>query len=203
MSRPWLLVALVAAPLPALAMGVVGMGSAGVSASLGSQNVVAAVLGALLCVAVATPRHRRPASSAAPWLVVVGTGALAATLASLGIEGIHRWIGVGPLRLHVAATLLPTMLAVLYDAGCGRRSAVYGPIVVPSSCSRARCRPGFGVCRRVGDPRRYEATRRSSLWCRRRAGLGAATLFRSDPLGPVPFVEGIVDLHRSKAPAGR
>jgi cell division protein FtsW (lipid II flippase) len=195
LSRPWLLVALVAAPLPALAMGVVVMRSAGLSTSLWSQNVVAAVLGALLCVAVAAPRHRRPASTATPWLVVVGTAALAATFASPAIEGVHRWVGVGSFRLHVAATLLPAMLAVLYDAGCGRRTAVYGPIMVSVVL--------------FAQPDAAQASAFAVAWAiiaatRRRAGetsgavvvlvLGAATLFRSDPLGPVPCVEGIVGL---------
>ena len=99
------------------------------------------------------------------------------------------------MRLHVAATLLPTMLAVLYDAGCGRRSAVYGPIVVSVVL--------------FAQPDAAQASAFAVAWAilaatRRRAGetsgavvvlaLGAATLFRSDPLEPVPFVEGIVGL---------
>lgn len=204
LSRPWLLVALLATPVPALAMGVVVMRSAGLSTVLWSQNVAAAVLGALLCVAAAARTRRRPpASTAAPWLVVVGAAALAATFVSPGIEGVHRWVGIGPLRLHVAAALLPAMLAVLYEAGGGRRTAVYGPIMVALAL--------------FAQPDAAEASAFAVAWAiiagaRRRAGetsgalvvlaLGAATLFRSDPLGPVPYVEGILRLAQTQS-AGR
>src|SRR5512133_2680078 len=128
--RPWLLLTLVATPVPALAAGVVVMRSAGLSASIWSQNVAAAVLGVLLSVAAAVRTRRRRASTAVPWLLACVAAALAATFVSPGVEGVHRWIGVGSLRLHVAATILPAVLVALYDAGGARRIAVYGPIVV-------------------------------------------------------------------------
>jgi cell division protein FtsW (lipid II flippase) len=203
LSRPWLLVALVATPVPALAMGVVVMRSAGLSTILWSQNVAAAVLGALLCVAAAARPRRRGASTAAPWLVVVGTAALAATFVSPGIEGVHRWVGVGPLRLHVAATLLPAMLAVLYDAGCGRRTAVYGPIMVsvalfaqPDAAQASAFAVAWAII--AGARRRVRETSGALVVL----ALGAATLFRSDPLGPVPYVEGILRLAQTQS-AGR
>jgi len=53
-SRHWLLVALVATPVPALAVGVVVMRSAGLPTILWSQNVAAAVLAAyVLCIVLA------------------------------------------------------------------------------------------------------------------------------------------------------
>ena len=202
-SRPWLLIALMVTPVPALAIGVVVMRSAGLPTILWSQNVIAAVLGALLCVGVAAPRCRRAASTAAPWLIVVGTAALAATFVSPGIEGVHRWAAVGPLRLHVAATLLPAMLAVLHDAGCGRRTAVYGPIVIsvalfaqPDAAQAAAFAVAWAII--AGARRRADETSGALVVL----ALAAATSFRSDPLGPVPYVEGILSLAQTQS-AGR
>lgn len=201
MRHPRLLVALVAAPIPALAVGVVVMHASGISATLWSQNAAAVLLGSLLCVSAAARGRSRGADAAVPRFVVVGIAALVATFVAPGIDGVHRWIGIGPLRLHVAATLLPAMLAALSDSEHGRRAAVYGPSVVSAllfAQPDAAQASAFAVAWAVAA-----GTRRHT---REAAGplvvlaLATATWFRADSLAPVPYVEGILRLTQTQGP---
>ncbi|MEW5931439.1 MAG: hypothetical protein AB1941_28565, partial [Gemmatimonadota bacterium] len=100
------------APVPALLLGVLVMRASGVPASLWAQNAAAWAVGALLCLGA---RTRTPPARGrwADVVVVLTAAALAAALLAPGIEGVHRWVKLGPVRLHAAAVLLPLLLAAL------------------------------------------------------------------------------------------
>ena len=62
-------------------------------------------------------------------VLLAGVGLLGATLPAPGLEGIHRWLALGPVRIHAGALLLPPLLVVLLEipwvaAGVG------GPLVL-------------------------------------------------------------------------
>ncbi|MCA9524355.1 MAG: hypothetical protein KC609_25480, partial [Myxococcales bacterium] len=81
----------------------------GAPMSLVLVNIAAAALGVVLAAALAARaellRRRLPA------LAFVASIAIATTLALPGAEGVHRWLGLGAVRLHAAAWLAPLILA--------------------------------------------------------------------------------------------
>ena len=74
----------------------------------------------VLAMALFMPQVRRwlPRLSSALLL-----GTLAAMLATLfldhGLDGVHRWLSVGPLRLHIGLLLIPALLTVHARGDCG------------------------------------------------------------------------------------
>ena len=188
------------APLPALAVGVLVMRASGVPAALWAQNVAAWAVGTLACVGL----WRRTGATSPRWtwadLAAAATLAgLAATLLAPGIDGVHRWVKFGPLRIHAAAVLLPSLLLAL--GALARLRGWWVSTVVAASVALALwiqpdaaqatafaagavvlLLPGAGG----GAPRRIGILALPVL-----AGLA---WLRRDPLAPVPHVEEVVGM---------
>ena len=150
------------------------------------------------------PRIRRP------WVfwgavisAVVALLLLAATLAQPGLEGVRRWVPVGPLQLHAAFIALPVLLVAfgkLLEEGNLRIAAWCTPAAITVAAIVLVLQPdpsqatAFGVAVCVLLFRRRAET--STDWIA--AGvilLGALVAWtRPDPLASVPHVEGIVGL---------
>lgn len=96
------------APLPAIAVGALVASRAGVSPLTFAPNAAAALVGgAALWILAARPGATSSAARLAPWLALA---AIAASLLGPGSEGVHRWLALGPLRLHASAALAPWLL---------------------------------------------------------------------------------------------
>ena len=97
------------APLPALLLGAGVMSQHGLPARVWVQNLAAWVCAlALFCL----PRSAAPASGRVA--IGIGLALLAATFAGPGVGGAHRWIELGPIRLHLAAVIAPILLEALW-----------------------------------------------------------------------------------------
>jgi len=194
------------APVPALLVGVLVMRASGVPAGVWGQNLAAWAVGVLACLALgrapATPGRARWADVAA----VLALAALAATLLDPGVQGVHRWVKLGPVRLHAAAVLLPLLLAALatlartrgWWAAAAVAAAVALALVLQPDAAQATAfaagcvvllLPGAG-----GRPPRLAGLLTLPL-------LAALAWLRRDPVAPVPHVEGIFGLAAGLGPA--
>jgi len=196
---------LVLAPLPAVTVGVLVMQRSSVNPGIWVQQLAAGVILLALCVSfLFAPRVRRPwgfwgaAIAAAVALLL-----LAATLAQPGLEGVHRWVPVGPLRLHAAFIALPVLLVVfgkLFQSGTRRIAAwcTLAAITIAAIVLVLQPDPSqataFGVAVVVLFFRRRPGT--STDWIAACVILlgGLVAWTRPDPLTSVPYVEGIVGL---------
>lgn len=177
----------------AVALGCVAAAGAGVPAAIWICNPVAWLAGAGIAAIVVKRARGVP-----PGLRLIPTiSLLAATLAAPGIEGIHRWLMLGPIQANVAALLLPAavgasasfalsplvavaIMAVLVaqpDASQATAFAVASILVV-------RGRGGWGIVAGAAV-----------------AALAIMAWSRPDPLPPVPEVEGIMALAWAMSPA--
>ena len=86
------------------------MAESGVARSSWLRNVVAWIVGAGLAWFLA--RYGRPRGVSIA-VVLLATAALAATLFAPAVEGVHRWLDIGPLHINVAALLLPASIVGL------------------------------------------------------------------------------------------
>ena len=97
------------APLPTLLLGAWVMSQHGLPARLWVQNPAAWVC------ALAIVRLPGPAAPAAGRVVAgIGLLLLAGTFVGPAVAGAHRWIEVGPIRLHLAAVIAPILLKALW-----------------------------------------------------------------------------------------
>ncbi|HEU0077381.1 MAG TPA: hypothetical protein VFQ76_07010, partial [Longimicrobiaceae bacterium] len=121
------------------------------------------------------------------------------TLLDPGMQGVHRWVRLGPVRLHAAAVLLPLLLAALATLERARgwwASALVAAVVAlalllqPDAAQATAFAAGSMVLLLPGAGGRLP----------RLAGLLPLPLLavlasrRDDPLAPVPHVEEILGL---------
>ncbi len=186
-------------PLPALAVGILVMGASGVPATAWGQNLVAYVIGIVLCFILARPRSSRRGEAAFPIAGVLALGLLAATWLDPGVQDVHRWLRLGPVRLHAGALVLPVVLATLTGLErAGRRHvstllsiATALLLVLQPDAAQATAFAAGAVILLL--PRNRADVH---AWLRLVPLLALAGLswLRRDPLAPVPHVEGIVGL---------
>jgi hypothetical protein len=160
----------------------------GVPTGSWARNLVAWGVGAGAAWAIG----RRP--GVLPWFLLAAPVALAGTLLNASVDGVHRWIDIGPLHINAAAMMLPAAvvaLAALRDRPWSwmLAAASLALLVLQPDASQATA---FGAGMIV-----VLATLRAPAAVR--AGGAAATLLavvaawmRPDPLAPVPEVEEII-----------
>jgi cell division protein FtsW (lipid II flippase) len=187
-----------AAPVPALVVGVLTMRMSDVPPSLWVQNVVAWAAGTVLCVVLARSRTSAARPGWADGAAVLTLAALAATLLAPGMDGVHRWLPLGPVRLHAAAVLLPVLIVALdtlsrtrgwWTSALVAATAMLALFLQPDA-AQATAFAAAVVLLLFG-----RADRSMRLACLGViAVLAALTWTRRDPLAPVPYVEEIVGL---------
>ena len=198
------------APLPALVVGVLLMRSSGVSAAIWGQQLAAGLALIILCIVL---RGAARAASRSRWgWAIAGCMSLALLIATLlqpGVEGVHRWVGLGPVQIHAAFVALPVLIIII--AAMLRRDSVRGgtwilPCVVAVAAGLLVLQPdasqaiAFAVavaCVLVG-----RRPARKSVWIALGVVVVCAvwSLARPDPLDAVPHVEGILGLAASAGP---
>ena len=186
------------APVPAMAVGAAVASLHGVGLAAFLPNVLALVLGAVGAIALVSSKPEVE-QRAARWLPVASFVVIAATLVMPGLDGVHRWLPLGPLRLNASAALLPWLFLGMISPeprartravllACGMQLVhVAQPDAAQATVLAAGALPllagGKAVERRVGIPA-------AALLL----GLGALAWTRPDPLLPVDHVERILVL---------
>ena len=118
------------------------------------------------------------------------------TLFTKGMESVHRWIPLGPIRLNVSMAVAPAILFLIWDKP-GRASwllAVFTAsiyVLQPDAGQAA----AFAVpaCLLISGSHPIKHAYRWAAVVAI-AGLAAAAYFRPDPLAPVPYVEQVFQL---------
>lgn len=178
------------ASLAAVAAGCAIAASAGVPASGWGRDLGAWALGALL-VSLIAMRPRWLRSPVAVSVLALVVAVLLATFIDSGLDGVHRWISLGPIRLNAAMLLLPATIVLV----AGRRDgiawvAIAAILVAQPDASQATAFAAaslVALSNRVPD---WKALATGLLV----AALAVASWLRPDPLAPVAEVEGIFGL---------
>ena len=193
------------AAVPALCIGAFVMSRSGVEYGLWLQNVVVGAILTVVCVAMAAVPRSRGRTSSAVWtgVTVVALVVLGAALTQAGVDGVRRWLPIGPLRLHVASVALPVLLIAIgrqVNSGAERNRLLLARIVAIATVATLLMQPdasqasAFALAVAV----LFLLGRRSSsadwLVVMIVVACAVATWFRSDSLAPVPHVEGVVSL---------
>ena len=122
--------------------------------------------------------------------------------------GVHRWIPVGPLTVHIGAICLPILIVALGVLDTFGRKLRWAPLLFAISvaillllqpdAAQATAFAGAAFTLLIANKQRAGAAWAAALVI---AALAAWTWTRVDPLPPVPYVEGIVGLARESGPA--
>ena len=132
-------VLLLLAPMPALLVGALVMHKSGIPAAIYVQNLICYIVLGLILLSTHFFTNfftqRKPFRSlhsphANPALLGLGCILLALTFADPGLEGVHRWVGVGGFRLNMAFVVLPCMILGLDTQLCSKHSLYALAIVI-------------------------------------------------------------------------
>lgn len=159
-------------------------------------NASAFLLGAALLALPATvPKFVRKHIADLAFIAVL---LLLPSLLNHGIDGVRRWIMLGPIRLHPSAIFAPWVVMGAVRAACSRRSGLALGLVAglqgvhlvqPDAGQSTAVACAVAVASVVQSPARRSVragmTALAVLAC-------AATWARSEPLPPVHFVEDAV-----------
>lgn len=169
----------------------------GVAVGVWLRNPVAWIVGAVFAVGLALRAGERTE------LVFLGLApiGLAASLLSADLQGVHRWVDLGPLHLNVAQVLLPPAVAAIAARAEAWRWAVavatIALLAVQPDASQAMAWGG-GLAVLI-------AMSRGRTWAKA-GGFGSIGLAvvlawrRPDPLAPVAEVEEIMRLAWAVSP---
>ncbi len=124
-------------------------------------------------------------------------GIITFTLFDRGLDGVHRWLQLGPVRLHAAALTTPILLFALARLWLEQKTVLVLGLVAASLALHIM-QPDAGQATALGaatmilaifPDKRHVA--RGTLVLVATAGIAGAWV-RPDPLASVPMVEGIV-----------
>lgn len=183
---PWLSVAALVA---ATASGMLYFRVGGAPLTYVLLNALSLLLGLVIVMAP----MRGLSGRAATGLVALGAAGIAATLLSgFDLEGVRRWLAVGPIRLHAAMLILPAIMVLVPQLS---RAAQIGIVTVLAAIFAIQ--PDFGAALALAAGFLSSRAGRGDLVV---TGIGVAvsvaavviTLLRPDPLEPVAFVERVV-----------
>lgn len=99
--------------LPALFLGILVMQKLRLPSTIYLQNIIAVFFCWLLsCIFLAfSPRTKKNIEYLIVLLILVG---FILTLLNEGVDGVHRWIALGPLDFHVSSILSPLLIILLW-----------------------------------------------------------------------------------------
>lgn len=172
--------------MPAVVLGAVASVDAGVSWQAFLPNVLAVVVGAAAFFTMA----QLPMVRVVRVFAVVGLLLLVGSLLVPGLDGVHRWLRLGPLQLHVSSAWLPWWCALLLDDD--RRWRARGAAIVVCVQLLHALQPDAAQATALAV---VVAALRRPLWLLLVLVLGAACAWgQPDPLLPVAHVEHIHEL---------
>jgi hypothetical protein len=181
------------APLPAIGVGTVVAVHHGVSWSAYLPNIASLVAGISLVTWVWRARIDAPGAKA----VATTAFGILATLAFPGIDGVNRWVYLGPVRLNASAAFSPWLLLGLSARSPRVRALASAGIVIVQLGHVLQPDAGQATALAAGAvPLLLTRPDVASRWALgfTLVTLAAAAWLRVDPLVPVGHVEGIVSL---------
>jgi hypothetical protein len=174
----------------AVASGVLFFRLGGAPTSYAILNIVSLALALAMMFAVPAGRG---GDRAAAWIVGLCLVGIGVTLVSgLDLDGVRRWLPLGPVRLHAALLFLPALVAALPRLPDRWQLAA---LILAAAIILAQPDFAAALALATGFIASHGRRWRSPLVA---AGFGivllcaVASSFRTDPLAAVPFVENVI-----------
>lgn len=100
--------------IPSIAIGVLAMYQNHVPVAIWGQNIGCLILMSVISLFMITHKFNNTGNRYNQLLLPAAIIALILTFANQGMDGVHRWISIGAVKLNVAMIVLPVILLELY-----------------------------------------------------------------------------------------
>ena len=98
-------------PLPSIIIGSLAMYTHGVYTIIWSQNIFALLIAVLISELVSRKTKIIGSIFSIPLIILL----LLFTFLDLGLEGVQRWVSIGPVRFYIASIVLPLLIIGLWE----------------------------------------------------------------------------------------
>ncbi len=122
LTRAWTFLA----PLPAIAVGAAVAAHHGVAVTAFLPNLLAVVIGVMVFLVL----DRAGLNRAAPVVIGLAVVGVLGTLFATPLDGVTRWLGLGPLRLHASSALMPYLFCGFASPHPNLRRVSFAAVVV-------------------------------------------------------------------------
>ncbi len=99
---------------PSVVIGAVTMYLNKIPIGIWSQNIVAIIISGFLSYLILKETPRISKSSSFGFIVPITIILLTLTFLDSGLDGVHRWVSIGPIKLNVASIILPILIIELW-----------------------------------------------------------------------------------------
>ena len=170
-----------------------------ISVAVWGQNIAGLILMSFLSLIVTKRKYANSKSRYQKAVLPALLGLLILTFANQGLEGVHRWISIGIVRINVAMIILPLTLIELWNIfqtkdfwfGCG---AALGIVLILFFQPDASQLAGFAIPAMIMSGRKTKSKIvRFSIYCVFSSFVVFSWVF-PDNLPPVSYVEKILDM---------
>jgi hypothetical protein len=192
------------APLPALAVGAAVARAQDIPILAFAPNLLAMLLGMALALGC-RPGRTAGRETWTRWLPVAGAISIGLTLLSPGLDGVHRWLVLGPVRLNASTAVSPWLLAGVYAQARrspGRALALLAALllvhVLQPDAAQATALALGGLALIWRAPSATPATRAVAVVLV--VGIAGLAWSRPDPLPALDHVERVLVLGLSGGP---
>ncbi|MFC0212944.1 hypothetical protein ACFFK0_10850 [Paenibacillus chartarius] len=110
--------------LPAILLGMLAMIAHGVTSLIWSQNISIWLITTMIC-AVYIIRSKKSGLQTSISQICMVIVLLLFTFWTSDLEGVHRWVSVGPINIHVASLLLPLLIINLYILAVNKQELLF------------------------------------------------------------------------------
>lgn len=165
-----------------------------------SPRMLAVNVAALVCAAIAYPLFKFVAQKTPPPILVGGVviALLATATWGVSVDGVHRWVRIGPIAIHVGFILLPLLLAAALQLGRLAPLAIFAaggalwlqPDAAAAISLAAACLAAAAASRSQVS---FLSAIIASAWA-------VVIWFKGDALAPVEFVERVAEFAFAQNP---
>ncbi len=114
---------------PAILIGALAMVDYGVPSSIWLQNIVIGIIGTVLCSVLLVMRKGKDSSFGKISHSIIILAILVLPFLSTDLDGVHRWLSIGPINLYIASIILPLLIIALWKVN-NRELYVIGLIFI-------------------------------------------------------------------------
>ena len=99
---------------PAILIGALAMVDYGVPSSIWLQNIVIGIIGTILCFVFLVMRKGKDSSFGKVSHTIIILALLVLPFLSNDLDGVHRWLSIGPINLYIASIILPLLIIAIW-----------------------------------------------------------------------------------------
>lgn len=100
--------------LPSVVLGASAMYLNRISIGIWSQNIIALIISGLISFQFLKAKPKISKKNSYAYIIPIIIVLLILTFLHSGLNGVHRWVSIGPINLNVASITLPILIIELW-----------------------------------------------------------------------------------------